>query len=249
MTYNLSVTATTPPVSRRDRLYAAYASQHAGLGDGTASALVYRRDIRPLLPAPTAGPIMDIGCGQGELVRLLLDDGYCAEGLDVSPEQVAIAQASGLDRVRHGDYLDTLGSRRGEFAAVTAIDVLEHLTKDEVLETFDQVAAALAPQGVFVARVPNAVSPFGGHIRYGDFTHETWFTQGSVRQLAGAAGLVPVSVLPCPPVAHGVVSAARAVVWKSASALCKVALAAETGVLRGHIVTQNLTFAARKPDA
>jgi 2-polyprenyl-3-methyl-5-hydroxy-6-metoxy-1,4-benzoquinol methylase len=249
MVYSRSVTATTSSASRRDRLYAAYTSQHAGSADGAAFALIYRRDIRPLLPAPAAGPIMDIGCGQGELVRLLLDDGYCAEGIDVSPEQVAIAHASGLDRVRHGDYLDTLGSRREELAAVTATDVLEHLTKDEVLETFDQVAAALAPQGVFVARVPNAVSPFGGRIQYGDFTHETWFTQRSVRQLAGAAGLVLVSVLPCPPVAHGVVSAARAVVWKSASALCKVALAAETGVLRGHIVTQNLTFAARKPDA
>jgi SAM-dependent methyltransferase len=249
MTYSRIVTATTPPASRRDRLYAAYASQHAGSSDGAASALIYRRDIRPLLPTPVAGPIMDIGCGQGELVRLLLDDGYCAEGIDVSPEQVAIAHASGVDRVRHGDYLDALGSRREELAAVTATDVLEHLTKDEVLETFDRVAAALAPQGVFVARVPNAVSPFGGHIRYGDFTHETWFTQRSVRQLAEAAGLVSVSVLPCPPMAHGVVSAVRAVVWKSASALCKVALAAETGVLRGHIVTQNLTFAARKPDA
>lgn len=249
MVYNRRVTTTTPPGSRRDRLYTAYASQHAGSGDGAASALIYRRDIRPLLPAPAAGLIMDIGCGQGELVRLLLDDGYSAEGIDVSPEQVAIAHASGIDQVRQGDYLDVLGSRREELAAVTATDVLEHLTKDEVLETFDQVAAALAPHGVFVARVPNAVSPFGGHIRYGDFTHETWFTQRSVRQLARAAGLAPVSVLACPPVAHGVVSAARTMVWKSASALCKVALAAETGVLRGHIVTQNLTFAARKPDA
>ena len=30
------------------------------------------------------------------------------------------------------------------------------------------------------------------------------------------------------------------------SALCKLALAAETGALHGHIVTQNLTFTARK---
>ena len=41
-------------------------------------------------------------------------------------------------------------------------------------------------------------------------------------------------------------SATRVVLWKSVSACCKVALAAETGMLRGHIITQNLTFAARK---
>jgi hypothetical protein len=33
---------------------------------------------------------------------------------------------------------------------------------------------------------------------------------------------------------------------KLVSAGYRIALAAETGVLRGHIVTQNLTFAARR---
>ena len=97
----------------------------------------------------------------------------------------------------------------GQLAAVTATDVLEHLTKHEVLDTFDRVASALIPGGLFVARVPNADSPFGGHIRYGDFTHESSYTARSVRQLAAAAGLRSVAVLPCPPVAHGLVSSAR----------------------------------------
>ena len=35
-------------------------------------------------------------------------------------------------------------------------------------------------------------------------------------------------------------------VWQVVSACYQIALAAETGVLRGHIVTQNLTFAAAK---
>jgi 2-polyprenyl-3-methyl-5-hydroxy-6-metoxy-1,4-benzoquinol methylase len=230
----------------RDRLYQAYASQHAGIGGRVAAALIYRRDIRPVLPPPGTGPVVDIGCGQGELVRLLLADGYDAEGIDISPEQVAIARASGLEQVRQGDYQAILAARNGQLAAITATDVLEHLTKDEVLATFDQVAAALAPSGVFVARVPNAVSPFGGHIRYGDFTHETWYTARSVRQLSAAAGFASVAVLPCPPVAHGLLSTARVMVWKSASALYKLTLAAETGILRGHIVTQNMTFVARK---
>ena len=232
----------------RDRLYEAYASQHAGRGGGQAAAFIYRRDIRPSLPSPKTGPVVDIGCGQGDLVRLLLADGYDAEGVDISPEQVAIARKAGLGRVRPGHYVDVLGTRNGQLAAVMATDVLEHLTKDEVLETFDCVAAALAPNGVFIARVPNAVSPFGGMIRYGDFTHESWYTAGSVRQLAAAAGFISVTVRPCPPVAHGVVSTARLAVWKSASALCKLILAAETGTIHGHIVTQNLTFCARKSD-
>jgi 2-polyprenyl-3-methyl-5-hydroxy-6-metoxy-1,4-benzoquinol methylase len=244
--YALRVTATTDGPALRNRLYQAYASQHAGCGDGEATALIYRRDIRPLLPGQTDGPVIDIGCGQGQLVNLLLADGYDARGVDISVEQVAIAHAAGLACVRHGHYRDVLAERRGQLAGVTATDLLEHLTKDEVLDTFDCVAAALAPGGVFVARVPNAVSPFGGHIRYGDFTHESWFTARSVRQLAAAARFSSVSVQSCPPVAHGLMSTARVVAWKPISGLFKVALAAETGALRGHVVTQNLTFAAYK---
>ena len=50
----------------RSRLYEAYASQHAGTGDGDAAALIYRRDIRPLFPPPAAGLVADIGCGLAE---------------------------------------------------------------------------------------------------------------------------------------------------------------------------------------
>jgi 2-polyprenyl-3-methyl-5-hydroxy-6-metoxy-1,4-benzoquinol methylase len=240
------VTTTADRTALRDRLYQTYASQHAGCAGGIAASLAYRRDIRPLLPPPAAGPVIDIGCGQGDLVRLLLADGYDAQGVDVSPEQVAVAQAMGLDRVRHGDYRQMLMERPRQLAGVTATDLLEHLTKDEVLDTFDRVNGALAPGGVFVARVPNAISPLGGYIRYGDFTHESSYTARSVRQLAAAAGFSSIAVQACPPVAHGLMSAARVAAWKPVSALYKLALAAETGVLRGHIVTQNLIFVARK---
>ena len=97
-----------------------------------------------------------------------------------------------------------------------------------------------------MGRVPNAVSPLGGHIRNGDFTHQTSFTARSIRQLAAAAGFDSVLARSSPPVAHGLASAARVMVWQVVSACYRIALAAETGMLRGHIVTQNLTFAARK---
>lgn len=229
----------------RSRLYEAYVSQHAGTGDGETAARIYRRDILPLLPPPAAGPVVDIGCGRGDLVRLLQADGFDAEGIDISPEQAALARAAGVAGVRCGDFRALLAAHPAHYAAVTAIDLLEHFTKPEVLQTFDDAAAALMPGGLFVARVPNAVSPLGGHIRAGDFTHHTSFTARSIRQLAAAAGFGEVVARSCPPAAHGLASAARVMVWQLVSAGYRLALAAETGTLRGHIVTQNLTFAAR----
>jgi 2-polyprenyl-3-methyl-5-hydroxy-6-metoxy-1,4-benzoquinol methylase len=230
----------------RSRLYEAYSSQHVGNGSGEAVALVYPRDIRPLLPSPAAGPVVDIGCGRGDLVRLLQADGFDAEGIDISPEQAALARAAGVVGVRQGDFRGILAAHPARYAAITATDLLEHLTKPEVLQTFDDVAAALAPGGVFIGRVPNAVSPLGGHIRDGDFTHHTSFTARSIHQLVAAAGFDSVHVHSSPPVSHGLASAARVVVWQVVSACYRIALAAETGKLRGHIVTQNLTFVARK---
>jgi SAM-dependent methyltransferase len=208
-------------------------------------ALIYRRDIRPHLPLGARRSVLEIGCGHGELVRLLRDDDVDATGIDISPEQVSIARAAGLP-VELGDFHVRLTSSPGTFDAVLATDVLEHLDKEEVLRTFDDVHTALKPGGVFIARVPNAVSPLGGDIMYGDITHETWFTKRSVTQLARLSGFSSITTLPCPPVAHGIKSAARVIVWKVVSGMLKLALTAETGEHRGHITTQNLTFIASR---
>ena len=94
----------------RDRLYQTYASQHAGYGHRESVILTYRRDIRPALPAPDRGPVVDLGCGQGEVVRLLVNDGYDAQGIDVSQEQVAIAHKAGIGQVHQGDSLRSFTS-------------------------------------------------------------------------------------------------------------------------------------------
>ena len=74
----------------RERLYEAYASQHVG-------------HIRPLLPPPEAGPVVDLSRGRGDLVRLQTD-GYDPESIDISPEQTALADAAGVTKVRQGDF-------------------------------------------------------------------------------------------------------------------------------------------------
>ena len=55
----------------RARLYDAYSSTHAGVASEAAGALAFRRDILPHLPNVRVRDVavVDLGCGQGQLVK------------------------------------------------------------------------------------------------------------------------------------------------------------------------------------
>lgn len=229
----------------RARMYEAYSSTHAGVANEATGAIAFRRDILPHLPDSRSVAVMDLGCGQGELVKQFVLHGYAnARGIDISPEQVELAHAAGVAQVELGDYRQ--GFDGSQLDVVTATDFFEHLTKFEVLEALDKIHDALRPGGVLILRVPNSVSPFAGNFRYGDITHETSFTARSLRQLGAAARFGAVRAFACPPPVHGAKSLARRAVWKAASGAMKLTLAAETSALRGHLVTQNLVAVMHK---
>ena len=234
----------------RQLLYDRYATTHAGAGHGYIPEVLDRDVIRHLCTKGRSDDrlIIDLGCGQGDLVRYLATRGFSdVIGVDRSPEQVAIALDRGAQRVREGDADAVLSDCRGTVQAVTATDFLEHLQKDELLRTVSEIQQSLADDGILIARVPNAASPFGGSIRHGDMTHESSFTARSIQQLAAATGFSEVSIFPCPPIAHGTISMIRSLIWRFYSAFFKLGLAAETGTF-DHLVTQNIVFVARKSE-
>jgi 2-polyprenyl-3-methyl-5-hydroxy-6-metoxy-1,4-benzoquinol methylase len=225
-------------------LYAAYASHHVDAG----------RSGRPWFPVldhiPADGPLdlLDLGCGDGALLREAARRGLgSGVGVDRSPEQVARARAAGSD-VREDDAIDFLSRAPAAWDVITCVDLLEHLEHDAVLALAHAVAHGLRPGGAWVVQVPNAVSPFFGNYAYGDFTHRTVYTHRSLEQIARVVGLEPVAAHPVAPPPGGVARTLRRIVWAGVSSLLKLALAAETGRSRGHIVTQNLVFVARAPE-
>jgi hypothetical protein len=120
-----------------------------------------------------------------------------------------------------GDFCAVLAAHPAHYAAITATDLLEHLSKPEVLRTFDDVAAALAPGCVFVGRVPNAVSPLGGHIRADGFTHQTSITACAIppTRNGGRFRLGPQALFPR---RSRLARAARAVVCQVVSACYRI---------------------------
>ncbi len=228
----------------REQLYASYRSTHfdSVAPEGPPTTAV--RQVLRHLPDDNSARILELGSGSGALLRAMRDAGFASvSGVDVSEEQVAKAREGGIE-VDQGDLTEHLEGLPEPVDAILAVDVLEHLTKPEVVRALRAARAALRPGGRLIARMPNAQSPFGGRYRYGDFTHETSFTQHSARQVLLATGFSEVKAYPAEPVVHGPLSALRWVLWKLTSGGLKLALAAETGELRGQIVTQNLVVVA-----
>jgi 2-polyprenyl-3-methyl-5-hydroxy-6-metoxy-1,4-benzoquinol methylase len=231
-----------PPV--RSRLYRSYATTHAGNYTTHALPPIFASQIRPHLPPPGSS-VLDLGCGQGALVRLLNDHGFVARGIDASSEQVALAQRIAPGAVEEADLFDFLTEDHPRFDAILAIDLLEHLTRSEVLRVLSWVGTALRTGGVFIARMPNAASPLGALYQFGDLTHETALSPRSFRQACAAAGLSDVACFPCKPGLHGLKSVSRMFVLRVGHGMLKLACAAETGTVRGHIVTANFVGVAK----
>lgn len=240
-----------PPAAgagRRARVYERYASTHAGYARRSDVRLVFRRDIAPRLPADRAAAILDLGCGQGLVVDELHRAGYpSARGVDISSEQVATAWRNGVSGVEQGDLGAVLRASRNRFDVLIALDLLEHLGRDDLLDALELAAAALRPGGMLLARVPNAASPLAGGVVHGDITHETCLTPRSIRQVLLFSGFTAVEVAACEPVAHSLLSTGRRLLWKGVSGAIKIALAAETGNVHGLVVTRNMIATARTP--
>jgi 2-polyprenyl-3-methyl-5-hydroxy-6-metoxy-1,4-benzoquinol methylase len=153
-------------------------------------------DYADLLPADRTASILDVGCGMGHFLRYLQARGYGgARGVDASADQVAYCRANGLPNVELVDDLfGYLGARVGAFDLVTLNDVLEHFTKNEIIELLVVTKAALRTGGRIVVRTPNIACVYGPFGRYIDFTHEVGFSETSLRQVLLAVGFEDVVI-------------------------------------------------------
>lgn len=207
----------------------------------------FRHYFGALLPTDQNARLLDVGCGYGAFLYYLQKEGYNnAEGVDISPEQIEAARRLGVSNVMCSDVVAFLQGRTEAYDCITAIDFVDHVPKEQILPLLKAIHNALRPGGSFLMQAVNGGSPFAARLRYADFTHEFALTALSARQILEAAGFTSVQTFGTDPYVHGLRSLVRVMIWKALTALLGVYLAAETGVLRGHILTQNLISTAVK---
>jgi O-antigen chain-terminating methyltransferase len=118
------------------------------------------------------GPTIDIGCGRGEWLELLRENGFEAIGVDTNEQAVALCRARGLDAVV-GDAIAFLRDLKPETAlAVTGFHIVEHLPADLQIELVEVALRALRPGGLLILETPNPTNlTVGAAAFYNDPSH------------------------------------------------------------------------------
>ena len=168
-----------------------------GVSPGDAEAARLPRYLSGRLPEDKSAPILDVGCGYGQVLLPLQRAGYTdLRGIDVSPEAADYLARFGI-HVDRRDILDVLrddATTRYAFVAMT--HVLEHLEKASIIPALAAMREKLLrPGGSLFVRVPNAQSSTGCYWAYEDFTHSTLFTAGSLSYVLEAAGFATIEFL------------------------------------------------------
>lgn len=119
-------------------------------------------------------PILDIGCGQGVLLELLTERGTEVMGVELDPELARVCQAQGL-RAEAGDGMQVLQAQPdGSLGAITLMQVVEHLSHQQVADLFLMAHQKLRAGGILAIETVNPQSLYVyARAFYLDPTHST----------------------------------------------------------------------------
>jgi len=116
--------------------------------------------------------VLDVGCGRGEFVELLVSHGVSITGLDVNEEMVCYCRDKGLPVFKE-DFFDFLAKTPNEsLDGVFMAQVIEHLKPYQMVEAVNLVYEKLTHGSYFVLETINPESLYVfAHSFYIDLTH------------------------------------------------------------------------------
>jgi SAM-dependent methyltransferase len=136
-----------------DRLYAAFEDQFRG------DSKELRERLKYYLPffqeADKTTDILDLGCGKGDWLDLLRDEGLQARGVEINTVMLNACRERQLDVVE-GDVLDYLhGLPDSCTNAVTAFHLIEHIPFETMLDLLNEIRRVLKPGGLIMLETPS----------------------------------------------------------------------------------------------
>jgi SAM-dependent methyltransferase len=161
---------------------------------GSSEDIQHRlRDYIPIFAG--ASDVLDIGCGRGEFLALLRENGVTARGIDLNDAMVAVCREKGFEATK-ADALSYLrGVPAGSLGGLFAAQVVEHLEPAYLTRLLEAAFEALRPGAPVVLETINPACWFAffeSYIR--DITHVRPLHPDTLKFLLIASGFQQIEI-------------------------------------------------------
>ncbi len=185
-----------------DSLYLTFENQFRGSRSAIKERVrFYLPAVREVAAGTPARPILDLGCGRGEWLELLGEEGLETHGVDLNRMMVAECAERGLN-VTGADALEYLRSLAdASQGAVTGFHIIEHLPLETLVALIAETRRVLHPGGLAIFESPNCKNLMVGASNFNiDPTHRNPVYPETARFMLSAHGFERLEIAYLSPV-------------------------------------------------
>ena len=185
-----------------DALYLAFENEFRGSREDIKER---QRIYLPYLAEAGVGtadkPILDLGCGRGEWLEVLSENGYTACGVDLNVSMASMCRELGLNVLRADATTHLKSLPEQSLGAITGFHVIEHLPFDVMVEWFHQCRRCVQPGGLAIFESPNCKNLVVGACNFhSDPTHRNPVFPDTAKFILEQVGFSSADILYLAPV-------------------------------------------------
>ncbi|MFZ5933392.1 class I SAM-dependent methyltransferase [Pseudomonas sp. HS6-2] len=139
------------------QFYRAFEDEHRGTREAIKQRLqIYLPFIRPLLDLYPDAQALDVGCGRGEWLEILVENGFNAMGVDMDEGMLEACKARNLPAKKADalSYLQTMPSNT--HCVLTGFHIAEHIPFESLKALVAEAHRVLRPGGLLILETPNS---------------------------------------------------------------------------------------------
>ncbi len=177
-------------------------------GDSTVLAEAQADYVTKFPASGEQGLIVDVGCGRGEMLEVLIAAGHEVMGIDLDNNMVEVCRAKGLPVVKADGAAWLAACPSETLKGVFSAQVIEHLLTPEIERFIRASLAALRNGGVLVMETinPRSLHALANHF-FADVSHVRPIHPETLRFMCEQAGFADVALMELSP--HPAVAASR----------------------------------------